>query len=58
MQKELAQVGDALGLSRKRQQAEVKKRGPSAALRRHCRWIKARKRSEHEIIFIHILIKS
>ena len=35
-------VGDALGLIRKRPQAthEVKKRGPSAALRRHCRWIK------------------
>ncbi|CAJ1445909.1 unnamed protein product [Effrenium voratum] len=35
-----ATVGDAAGLSRKRPVAEVKKRGPSAALRRHCRWIK------------------
>lgn len=37
-----ATVGDALGLIRKRPHAthEVKKRGPSAALRRHCRWIK------------------
>jgi len=38
-----ATVGDALGLNRKRPEAmpsEVKSRGPSAALRRHCRWIK------------------
>lgn len=36
-------VGDALGLIRKRPEAmehEVKQRGPSAALRRHCQWIK------------------
>lgn len=36
-------IGDALGLHRKRAEAmehEVKVRGPSAALRRHCQWIK------------------
>eukprot|EP00930_Biecheleria_cincta_P082970 TRINITY_DN72607_c0_g1_i1.p1 TRINITY_DN72607_c0_g1~~TRINITY_DN72607_c0_g1_i1.p1 ORF type:complete len:316 (-),score=90.94 TRINITY_DN72607_c0_g1_i1:185-1132(-) len=36
-------VGDALGLIRKRPEPmehEVKQRGPSAALRRHCQWIK------------------
>jgi len=37
-------IGDAPGLTRKKdfelQQTEVKSRGPSAALRQHCRWIK------------------
>lgn len=36
-------VGDALGLNRKRPdhpEFQVKNRGPSAALRRHCRWVK------------------
>mmetsp|Transcript_92957 Transcript_92957/g.165305 ORF Transcript_92957/g.165305 Transcript_92957/m.165305 type:complete len:316 (-) Transcript_92957:196-1143(-) len=35
-------IGDAPGLTRKREQvqSEVKSRGPSAALRQHCRWIK------------------
>ncbi|CAE7526316.1 unnamed protein product [Symbiodinium pilosum] len=36
-----ATVGDALGLYRKKEaMPEVKSRGPSAALRRHCRWVK------------------
>ncbi|CAE7192901.1 unnamed protein product [Symbiodinium natans] len=38
-----ATVGEPLGLHRKRPEAvpgEVKSRGPSAALRRHCRWVK------------------